>query len=94
MWISVGERRFAMTLTNNPTARAFVSQPLLTLNLANLNGQEQYAELPQALPVSARRAGTVRNGDSMLYGATTLARRRRLASVRHAPNFRRNNSFF
>ena len=77
MWTSVDERRFAMTLTNNPTCRAFASQPLLTLNMANLNGQEQYAELLQAPPVSARGAGTVRNGDLMLYGATTLARRTR-----------------
>ena len=94
MWMSVDERRFAMTLTNNLTPRAFASQPLLTLGMANLNGQEQHAELPQALPVSARRAETVRNGDLMPYGAITLAQRRCLASVRHAPNFRKNNFFF
>ena len=77
MWTSVDERRFAMTLTNNPTCRAFASHPLLTHGIPNLNGQEQHAELPQVLPASARRAETVRNGDLMLYGATTLARRTR-----------------
>ena len=94
MWISVGKRRLALTLTNSPSSLPFASQPLLTLCISNLNGQEQHAELPQALPASARRAETVRNGDLMPYGAITLAQRRCLASVRHAPNFPKNNSFF
>ena len=94
MWISVGKRRLALTLTNSPTSYAFASQPLLTHGIPNLNGQEQHAELPQALPVSARRAGTVRNGDLMPYGAITLPRCGRLACAQHALNFPKNNSFF
>jgi len=72
MWMTVGERRFAITLTNNPAARAFAAQLPLTLDMADLNGNEKHAELPKALPVSASRAGTIRHGDLMLYGATTL----------------------
>ena len=72
MWMTVGERRFAITLTNNPAARAFAAQLPLTLDMVDLNGNEKHAELPQALPVSASRPGTIRQGDLMLYGSTTL----------------------
>lgn len=72
MWMTVGERRFAITLTNDAAARAFVAQLPLALDMADLNGNEKHAELPQALPVSASRPGTIRQGDLMLYGSTTL----------------------
>lgn len=72
MWMTVGERRFAITLTDGPAARAFAAQLPLTLDMADLNGNEKHAELPQALPVSASRAGTIHGGDLMLYGTTTL----------------------
>lgn len=72
MWMTVGERRFAITLTSNAAARAFAALLPLTLDMADLNGNEKHAELPQALPVSASRPGTIRHGDLMLYGATTL----------------------
>lgn len=72
MWMAVGQRRFAITLTNTPAARAFAAQLPLTLDMADLNGNEKHAELPKALPVSASRAGTIRHGELMLYGATTL----------------------
>lgn len=72
MWMTIGERRFAITLTDHAAARAFAAQLPLTLDMAELNGNEKHAELPQALPVSASRPGTIRNGDLMLYGSTTL----------------------
>ena len=72
MWMTVGERRFAITLTNTPAARAVAAQLPLTLDMADLNGNEKHAELPKALPVHASRPGTIRQGDLMLYGASTL----------------------
>jgi hypothetical protein len=72
MWMTVGERRFAITLTNNPAARAFAAQLPLTLDMADLNGNEKHAELPKVLPANASRPGTIRHGDLMLYGSTTL----------------------
>ena len=72
MWMTVGERRFAITLTNNLAARAFAGQLPLTLDMADLNSNEKHAELPNALPVSASRPGTIHNGDLMLYGSSTL----------------------
>ena len=72
MWMTVGERRFAITLTDNAAARAFAAQLPLTLEMSELNGNEKHAELPTALPATASRPGTIRNGDVMLYGSTTL----------------------
>ena len=72
MWMTVGERRFAITLTDNAAARAFAAQLPLTLDMSELNGNEKHAELPKALPANASRPGTIRNGDLMLYGTDTL----------------------
>jgi hypothetical protein len=72
MWMTIGERRLDFTLTDNAAARAFAAQLPLTLDMSELNGNEKHAELPKALPTNARRAGTIRNGDRMLYGSDTL----------------------
>lgn len=72
MWMTVGERRFAITLSDNDAARAFAAQLPLTVDMSELNGNEKHAELPKALPADASRPGTIRNGDLMLYGTDTL----------------------
>jgi hypothetical protein len=72
MWMTVGERRFAITLTDNAAASAFAAQLPLTLDMSELNGNEKHADLPKPLPANANRPGTIRNGDLMLYGADTL----------------------
>lgn len=70
--MSIGDRRFAIVLANNDTARNFAAMMPLTIDMAELNGNEKYADLPSALPVDASRPGTIRNGDLMLYGSRTL----------------------
>jgi hypothetical protein len=72
MWMTVGERRFAITLADNAAARAFRTQLPLTLEMSELNGNEKHGDLPKALPANASRPGTIRNGDLMLYGTDTL----------------------
>ncbi len=72
MWMTVGERRFALTLSDNAAARAFAEQLPLTLDMAELNGNEKHTALPKSLPADASRPGTIRNGDLMLYGTDTL----------------------
>ena len=72
MWMTVGGHRFAITLSNNTSARAFAAELPLTLEMSELNGNEKHAELPRPLPTRATRPGTIRNGDLMLYGAATL----------------------
>lgn len=72
MWMTVGERRFAIILNDNEAARALAALLPLTLDMAELNGNEKHGELPKALPMNASRPGTIRNGDLMLYGSRTL----------------------
>lgn len=72
MWMTIGERRFAVTLADTAAARAFAAQLPLTLRMDELNGNEKHAGLPKALPSSASRPVTLRNGDLMLYGTDTL----------------------
>src|SRR5688572_5434812 len=55
MWMTVGERRFAITLADNAAARAFVTHLPLTLDMSELNGNEKHGELPKALPSNASR---------------------------------------
>jgi hypothetical protein len=72
MWMTVGERRFAITLNDSAAARAFAELLPLTLDMAELNGNEKTVSLPKGLPTNASRPGTIRNGDLMLYGSNTL----------------------
>lgn len=72
MWMTVGKHRFAMTLADTEAARAFAAQLPITLDMAELNGNEKHADLPKALPTDASRPGTIRNGDVMLYGSSTV----------------------
>ena len=59
MWMTVGQRRFAITLTDNAAARAFAAQLPLTLDMSELNGNEKHADLPKPLPANANRPGTI-----------------------------------
>ncbi|MDL5365113.1 cyclophilin-like fold protein [Xanthomonas sp. NCPPB 2654] len=72
MWMTVGERRFAVTLADTSAARAFAAQLPLALDMAELNGNEKHADLAKALPVRASRPGTIQKGDLMLYGTRTV----------------------
>lgn len=72
MWMTIGERRFAIILADNEAARRFTALLPLALDMAELNGNEKHGELPESLPTNASRPGTIRNGDLMLYGSNTL----------------------
>ncbi|MCP6690305.1 cyclophilin-like fold protein [Pseudomonas fulva] len=72
MWMTIGDKRFAITLDDNESARALAQLLPLTLDMTELNANEKYATLPQRLPTRAARPGTIRNGDLMLYGNDTL----------------------
>lgn len=72
VWMTVGERRFAVTLADTEAARAFAVRLPLSLDMTDLNGNEKKFDLPKALPADPRRPGTIRSGDLMLYGANTV----------------------
>ena len=70
--MSIGASRFTVVLGDSDAARAFQKLLPLTLKMEELNGNEKHGELPKPLPVTASRPGTIRRGDLMLYGSTTL----------------------
>lgn len=72
MWMTIGERRFAITLADTDAARAFAAMLPLTLDMEELNGNEKKKELPGPLPTDASRPGTIRNGDLLLWGSRTV----------------------
>jgi hypothetical protein len=72
MWMTVGKRRFAITLADTDAARAFATMLPLTLDMEELNGNEKKKELPNPLPTDASRPGTIRNGDLLLWGSRTV----------------------
>jgi hypothetical protein len=72
MLMTVGAQRFTIALEDNATARAFVQLLPVTLDMAELNGNEKHAKLPRSLPSDPERPGTIRAGDLLLYGDDTL----------------------
>lgn len=70
--ITIGSTVFTATLQGNETATAFRELLPMTINMSELNNNEKYYSLPQALPVNASNPGTIKNGDLMLYGTSTL----------------------
>lgn len=72
MWMTIGERRFAITLADTQAARSFAAMLPLTIDMPDLNYNEKHAKLPKTLPTSTIQPGTIRNGDLMLYGSQTL----------------------
>lgn len=72
MCMTVGERRFAITLADTEAARAFRAMLPLVLDMEELNGNEKKWDLPKALPTDASRPGTIRNGDILLWGSRTV----------------------
>jgi hypothetical protein len=72
MWMTIGERRFAISLADTEAARAFAAMLPLSIDMADLNSNEKHAELSKSLPTNANRPGAIRGGDLMLYGSRTL----------------------
>lgn len=71
--ITVGQVSFTATLTDNAAVRAFKTMLPMTVQMNELNGNEKYCYLPDDLPASASRPGSIRSGDLMLYGSDCLA---------------------
>lgn len=70
--VTVGGREYTATLEDNAAARTFLGLLPLELNMTELNGNEKYADLPQTLPTSTFRPGTIRTGDLLLWGSSTV----------------------
>lgn len=70
--LTANQQSWPVTLTDSPAAQALLDQLPLTLEMAELNGNEKYAALPAPLPVQASCPGQIQAGDVMLYGKDCL----------------------
>lgn len=70
--ITVNSKTFTATLLDNNSAKAFKKMLPLTINMLELNNNEKYYDLPNALPTNSSNPATIKNGDLMLYGSKTL----------------------
>jgi len=70
--ITINSTIFTATLQDNATTKAFKELLPLSLDMAELNNNEKYAELPNSLSTNATNPGTIQNGDLMLYGNNVL----------------------
>ena len=72
MKITIGTNSFTVILYNNTAAATLREGLPMTINMTELNGNEKYFDLPNALPANASNPKTIQAGDLMLYGANTL----------------------
>ena len=70
--VTVNGTAFTATLEDTEAARAFAARLPLTVSMEELNGNEKFAYLDEALPTAATRPGTIHAGDIMLFGSDCL----------------------
>jgi hypothetical protein len=70
--ISIGSQVFYANILPSESASALVKQLPFTLSMVELNGNEKYAELKQALPTNTESVGKIQAGDLLLYGNNVL----------------------
>lgn len=71
--ITVGNATFTATLEDSETAKAFVKQLPLTVDMSELNGNEKYNYLTSNLRADTpSNPGKISEGDLMLYGDNCL----------------------
>lgn len=70
--ITVNSQTFTATLLDNNSAKAFKEMLPVTIDMAELNRNEKYYDLPNNLPTNASVGADINAGDLMLYGSNTL----------------------
>lgn len=70
--LTINGREFSATLEDNATTQALAQQLPIALRMDELNGNEKYCYLNNALPTDAACPGTISAGDLMLYGSSCL----------------------
>lgn len=70
--LTIGDCTFTAVLADTEAAGALWDCLPLTLSMQELNGNEKFAALPQALPTDSVKPGTIHAGDIMLYGADCI----------------------
>lgn len=72
LFVTIEGQKLEVKLAENATVSALLKMLPLELSMSDLNGNEKYAYLSEALPVDAVRPGRVEAGDVMLFGDDCL----------------------
>ena len=72
LFVTIKGQKLEVKLAENATVSALLKMLPLELSMSDLNGNEKYAYLAEALPVDAVRPGRVEAGDVMLFGDDCL----------------------
>lgn len=67
--IQIGQKNFKGKIFDNSAGNAFISLLPLTLDMADLNGNEKYSYLSEKLPVNSQSINQIKTGDLMLFGS-------------------------
>ena len=70
--LTVNGASFSATLGDTRAASELAQRLPLTLDMAELNGNEKYCSLDEPLPADSSRVGTIHAGDIMLFGDDCL----------------------
>ena len=70
--ITIGDKVFAATLSDNATAAAFKKLLPLSVTMTELNDNEKLFRLSDSMPARASTPASIQTGDLMLYGSSTL----------------------
>ena len=72
MYATINGEKLKIQLEDNATAVAFAKMLPLELTMSDLNSNEKYVNLDEALPTNSYEPGRVEVGDVMLYGDDCL----------------------
>lgn len=72
MYATLNGEKLEIQLEDNATAVAFAKMLPLELTMSDLNSNEKYVNLNEALPTNSYEPGRVEVGDVMLYGDDCL----------------------
>lgn len=70
--VTVGKESFHVKLLDNKTAKAFVEQLPMTIDMNEMNSNEKYFYLSKTLPTVSEQPGEIKAGDLMLFGNDCL----------------------
>ena len=72
MYATINGEKLEIQLEDNATAVAFAKMLPLELTMSDLNSNEKYVNLDEALPTNSYEPGRVEAGDVMLFGDNCL----------------------
>lgn len=72
MMLTIAGKQVSVRVDQNSTVLAFQELLPLTLTMQDLNQNEKFVYLDQALPAKPKQVNMIRTGDLMLYGDDCL----------------------